>query len=238
MARSPESRRRAGGLSHATQPGSSRVEETLPRISLDAPGRPRKKASQERSRDLVEAILEAAAQLLVEKGYKGTTTTAVADRAGVSIGSFYQYFASREELFQELTRRHGRTVHPHLVEAAQRLQSGEEPPLGVLTDLLHALVAEHAGRPALMAALDRELPKAGPPETAQWQADLTAACARFLAGQLPGEPEGRMAKAWVATTLIASVARALGHHPPGDLDPGLALDAAARALAAVLDGRP
>lgn len=187
---------------------------------------------------MVETILEAAGQLLVEKGYQGATTTAIAERAGVSIGSLYQYFGTREELFQELVRRHGQTFHAPLIEAGQRLLSGKESPLAVLGDLTRAIVAAHTARPELMAALELELPKVGPPETARWQAEMTAESSRFLAAQLPGDPECRLADAWVATVMIASVARALGHNPPEGVDPQKALEAVERALAAILGGKP
>src|SRR3546814_9174202 len=59
---------------------------------------PRKLPRQERSKATVEAILIAATQVLIEDGYERATTARVAERAGVSVGSLYQYFPNKEAL--------------------------------------------------------------------------------------------------------------------------------------------
>jgi len=66
--------------------------------------RPRRKAKQDRARATVEAILEAAARVLTEHGYAAATTNRVAATAGVSIGTLYEYFSNREEVFEALIR--------------------------------------------------------------------------------------------------------------------------------------
>lgn len=67
---------------------------------------PRKRPAQRRSRDTVEAILEAAAQVLDAAGYAGLNTNAIAARAGISVGSLYQYFPNKQAICAELTRRY------------------------------------------------------------------------------------------------------------------------------------
>lgn len=62
----------------------------------------RRKPSQERSRQAVEALLEATAQVIAERGLAQTTTNHIAARAGVSVGSLYQYFANKDELLEAL----------------------------------------------------------------------------------------------------------------------------------------
>lgn len=64
----------------------------------------RKAPSQSRSRSTVEAIKQAARELLAVEGFSGnsTSTTLIAERAGVSIGSLYQYFPTREAIFLAL----------------------------------------------------------------------------------------------------------------------------------------
>jgi AcrR family transcriptional regulator len=66
----------------------------------------RKRPSQERSRELVEWIVEAAARVVQRDGYEGLTTNHIAEEAGVSIGSVYQYFPTKDAILAELTRRH------------------------------------------------------------------------------------------------------------------------------------
>jgi AcrR family transcriptional regulator len=67
---------------------------------------PRKRPSQERSRATVDSILEATAHLLVRHGFDHLTTNSVAEAAGVSIGSLYQYFPNKEALVAALIERH------------------------------------------------------------------------------------------------------------------------------------
>ncbi len=67
---------------------------------------PRKKPRQLRSQQTVAAILEATARILVDEGFKGLNTNRVAETAGVSIGSLYQYFPNKEALVLALAESH------------------------------------------------------------------------------------------------------------------------------------
>jgi len=88
-----------------------------PRFDLRA----RRDPAQERSRQTVDAIVEAAGQLLVEHGRLGVTTNAVAERAGASIGSVYQYFPNKEAIFASLQERHRDQVMPLIQHTLARL---------------------------------------------------------------------------------------------------------------------
>ena len=66
---------------------------------------PRRKPSQERSRDRVEQILDATAALLIDTAADKITTAAIAETAGVPIGSVYQYFPNKLAILAELARR-------------------------------------------------------------------------------------------------------------------------------------
>lgn len=68
--------------------------------------RPRRAARQERSQATVDAILEAATRLFAEGGLDQVNTNHIAELAGVSIGSLYQYFPSKEAILGELIDRH------------------------------------------------------------------------------------------------------------------------------------
>ena len=67
--------------------------------------RPRKKPVQGRSRVTVEAIVEAAARLFVRDGYANTTTNRIAELAGVSVGSLYEYFPNKASILLALLQR-------------------------------------------------------------------------------------------------------------------------------------
>lgn len=71
------------------------------------PGRsPRKRPQQRRSQATVEAMLDAAAGMFCERGFAGASTNTIAARAGVSIGSLYQYFPNKLALLETLRERH------------------------------------------------------------------------------------------------------------------------------------
>jgi AcrR family transcriptional regulator len=70
--------------------------------------RPRKQPTQDRSTRTVEAIVEAAIRILRHGGWAHLTTTRVADKAGISVGSLYQYFPNREAIAVEIVRQRTR----------------------------------------------------------------------------------------------------------------------------------
>jgi|SRR5665213_603504 len=117
--------------------------------------RPRKLPRQPRSEATVEAILQAAAQVFERHGYAAGTTNRIAERAGVSIGSVYQYFPNKDAILVALARQHIAegtvALQPHL----QRLSAGasfEE----VLPGIVEAMVALHALAPRLHRVLFEE----------------------------------------------------------------------------------
>jgi AcrR family transcriptional regulator len=65
----------------------------------------RRRPVQQRSAARVERMLHACAQLIDEVGYDGVTTTLIAERAGVAVGSLYQFFPDKRAVVQALTTR-------------------------------------------------------------------------------------------------------------------------------------
>ena len=103
---------------------------------------PRKSPSQDRSRQTVERILEAAARIFHEQGYAGATTNDIADEAGLSIGSLYQYFPNKDALLAALTKRHITTTTSSLADIIGRLpeDSGFDV---ILRAVVRFLVEQH-----------------------------------------------------------------------------------------------
>jgi len=97
--------------------------------------RPRKDPRQERSAATVDAIFEATIQVLLAQGPAQLTTTRVAQRAGVSVGTLYQYFPHKQALLFAALQRHLAMV-AETVEAACREQEGR-----ALSEMADALVA-------------------------------------------------------------------------------------------------
>lgn len=119
----------------------------------------RRKPRQERSVATVDALLEATAQVLLERGYERASTNAIARRAGVSIGSLYQYFAGKDMLVIELARRHYARLEATVHEALPRL--GKVPPRAWIEQVLRALVAVQRATPELTQVFAQHIPRAG-----------------------------------------------------------------------------
>jgi len=98
--------------------------------------KPRKSPVQARSIASVDAILEATIHVLLRAGKERLTTTRVAMRAGVSVGSLYQYFPNKRALLQAALQRHLDDV-TEAVERVCREQRGN-----TLRDMVRALVTE------------------------------------------------------------------------------------------------
>lgn len=87
----------------------------------------RRRAKQPRAQTTVTAILDAAAQVLVRDGYVNASTNRIAERAGVSVGSVYEYFRNKEDLFDALIQRQaGDTLSRIVAEAPAPGQPLEE----------------------------------------------------------------------------------------------------------------
>ena len=100
---------------------------------------PRKLPVQARSAASVDAILKATIQVLLKAGKERLTTTRVAMRAGVSVGTLYQYFPNKSSLLQGALRRHMDEV----TEAVERicLEQRERTLAEMATALIHAFLA-------------------------------------------------------------------------------------------------
>ena len=103
----------------------------------------RKRPVQARSRETVAAILEAAAHVFAQRGVAGFTTNHVAVRAGVSIGSVYQYFPDKDALLAALVERDMQSAHDAMLAALQRLRERELAPLPWSRALLRAWCSTH-----------------------------------------------------------------------------------------------
>lgn len=101
---------------------------------------PRRKPSQARSRQAVEAIVDASAQVLEQRGYKGATTNRIAERAGVSVGTLYQYFNNKDEIFDALIEQEAAR---YLQALGQAMPGPEIPHREAIRTLLEAAYAHH-----------------------------------------------------------------------------------------------
>ncbi|WP_084473966.1 TetR/AcrR family transcriptional regulator, partial [Deinococcus pimensis] len=119
----------------------------LPRQALS----PRRMPRQVRSRRMVAAILEAAALVFVEVGYENASTNHIAQRAGVSVGSLYQFFPNKGALLATLqaqwTERLGQALDVTLGRSEHRDLGG------IVDDVLDVHANLNASPPGLLGLL-------------------------------------------------------------------------------------
>ncbi|WP_017907031.1 TetR family transcriptional regulator [Pseudomonas asplenii] len=115
----------------------------------------RKEPQQARSNDLVAAILQAAVQVLAQEGMHRFTTTRVAERAGVSVGSVYQYFPNKAAILFRLQRDEWQQTSAMLCGI---LEDRGHPPLTRLRRLVHAFVRSECDEAAVRVALSDAAP--------------------------------------------------------------------------------
>ncbi|HUO22362.1 MAG TPA: TetR/AcrR family transcriptional regulator [Caulobacteraceae bacterium] len=127
----------------------------MPLSSSQASVTPRKTPSQSRSRATVEAVLSAAARILEEEGVAGFNTNVVAQRAGVSIGSLYQYFPGKDAIFLALMEQSSAQFSDDMVEAIDAAP-GQSLAQDVMFMLQMGLMS-HTRRPNLMRLLEGEI---------------------------------------------------------------------------------
>ncbi len=121
---------------------------------MPQPIAPRKAPRQARARATHGAILEAAAQIIAAGGLAAFNTNAVAERAGVSIGSLYQYFGNKDALMVALIHRQQES---QLASVAQAVASVEDADLATtIRVIVRAAMQHHHDNSLLASAIDHE----------------------------------------------------------------------------------
>jgi AcrR family transcriptional regulator len=118
---------------------------------------PRKQPRQERSQATVEAILTATARILVKEGFDRASTNRIAEQAGVSIGSLYQYFPSKEALVTTLMQRHIDEISNLVSGAVERLSDAPIP--AAMREIVDLMICAHAIDPQLHKVLMEQVPR-------------------------------------------------------------------------------
>ncbi|KAF1688081.1 TetR family transcriptional regulator [Pseudoxanthomonas broegbernensis] len=167
------------------------------RISL------RKQPKQARSTDLVAAILEAAVQVLATEGAPRFTTARVAEKAGVSVGSLYQYFPNKAAILFRLQSDEWRQTG-HQWKAI--LGDTARPSLERLRHLVHAFIRSECDEASVRVALDDAAPLyRDAPEARDARAEGDWAIEAFMREALPGATDElrELAGDLICTTLSA-----------------------------------
>ena len=120
---------------------------------------PRKTASQERSRLTVDALVEATARVLIKDGYDRASTNRIAAVAGVSVGSLYQYFPSKEALVAAVIDRHTQEISE--VTRKALLKAAALPIEAAAREFVSVAIDGHRVNPKLHGVLAEQIPRVG-----------------------------------------------------------------------------
>jgi AcrR family transcriptional regulator len=172
----------------------------------------RKQPKQARSTDLVSAILEAALQVLAKEGAHRFTTVRVAEKAGVSVGSLYQYFPNKAAILFRLQSDEWRQTTAMLRGI---LEDQSLPPLDRLRALVHAFIRSECEEAAVRVALDDAAPLyRDAPEAKAAKASGERAIRAFMKEVLPKAAEATRARAGdLIKTTLSTVGKEFSETP-------------------------
>ncbi|MGP0011307.1 TetR family transcriptional regulator [Pseudomonas sp.] len=172
----------------------------------------RKQPKQARSNDLVDSILQAAIQVLAKEGMRRFTTTRVAERAGVSVGSVYQYFPNKAAILFRLQSDEWRETFEMLRGI---LEDTRNPPLERLRLLVHVFIQSECDEAEVRVALDDAAPfYRNAPEAQEVRAGGKQIIEAFMREVLPEATEATRAVAGdLIKVTLSSVGKQFSESP-------------------------
>ncbi|MGY3609523.1 MULTISPECIES: TetR family transcriptional regulator [unclassified Bradyrhizobium] len=186
----------------------------------------RKQPKQVRSAELVAAILDAAVQVLAKEGAQRFTTARVAEKAGVSIGSLYQYFPSKAAILFRLQSDEWRQTSDLLRGI---LEDDQRPPRERLRTLIHAFLRSECDEAAMRVALNDAAPLyRDAPEAHEAMASGERIVQAFMRKALPEASEATRA---LAGELIMTTLTEVGRQFSETLRSSAEIDAYGDAMA-------
>jgi AcrR family transcriptional regulator len=186
----------------------------------------RKQPKQARSAELVAAILEAAVQVLAKEGAQRFTTARVAEKAGVSVGSLYQYFPNKAAILFRLQSDEWRQTTDLLRGILEDIQ---KLPLERLRTLVHAFIRSECDEAAMRVALNDAAPLyRDAPEAQEVRASGHRIFQVFMQEVLPEASEATRA---LAGDLITTTLSTVGKHFSGSPRTFAEIEAYAEAMA-------
>ncbi|HQR90961.1 MAG: TetR family transcriptional regulator [Caulobacter sp. 12-67-6] len=171
----------------------------------------RRSPRQARAEATVEAIFDATFQLLEAGGLERLTTNHIAQRAGVSIGTLYQYFGGKQEILAAMAQRRAEVARGRIAETVIAA-----PQVGSVRPIVQALMATFEGSPETRKALlDALFDRGGDAVMLHHHQAFLAAIAGKAQLNLDLSPE----QLFVLTHAVASLLRAVAAEPDLNLSP-------------------
>ena len=169
---------------------------------------PRKQPRQDRSKATVDTILAATARVILRRGFDAMTTNAVAEAAGVSIGSLYQYFPNKEALVAALIERHVEEMSGAVATKLARV--GQLPIADAVRAMIELTIRAHSVEPELHRVLTEQVPRVG--RMAKLR-EIDAITHRMVAGLLASrKPELAIEDPDMAAFVLVSAIEAITHR--------------------------
>ena len=192
---------------------------------------------QERARFTIACILKAAAEVIDEVGWARASTNRIASRAGVSIGTLYQYFADKEAILRRLVEGHHEAVHGVVSETLDQLEDPRVAVEEALREMFLALVRLHREDPVLTRVISTEVPHhVSSREDEQEAAALIDRLARLLRARQEVRVRDPLRSAHILATTTEALTRWLAHEAPHELDANLLIDDIVLMLSSYLTG--
>ncbi|AUZ20344.1 TetR family transcriptional regulator [Achromobacter xylosoxidans] len=194
----------------------------------------RKQPQQARSAELVAAILQAGAQVLAKEGAARFTTARVAEKAGVSIGSLYQYFPNKAAILYRLQTQEWQQTSDLL---RRLLEDARHAPPQRLRNLVHAFVRSECEEAVMRVALNDAAPLyRDAPEARATKEEGGRIVLAFLEEALPNASDAtRVLAGDLITHTLSAVGKQFSESPRTDVEIEAYADALADMLCAYLD---
>ncbi|MDN5006149.1 TetR/AcrR family transcriptional regulator [Bradyrhizobium sp. GCM10027634] len=171
------------------------------------PTKPRKSASQQRSRATVDALVEATARILVKDGFEKTSTNRIAEVAGVSVGSLYQYFPGKEALVAAVIDRHNEEIMA--IVRATLIEVTDMPIEKAVRRLVTVAIEAHRINPKLHRVLAEQIPRAGKLDVEAFNREVHTLMRAYLDSR---RKEMRRIDLDIATFICVSAIEAVAHN--------------------------
>jgi AcrR family transcriptional regulator len=172
------------------------------------PTNPRKNASQARSRATVDALVEATTRILVREGFEKASTNRIAEVAGVSVGSLYQYFPGKEALVAAVIDRHNAQIMT--IVRAVFVEVADMPIEKAVRRLVTVAIEAHQIDPDLHRVLAEQIPRSGRlAEVEAFNHEVHALVRAYLEGR---RKEMRKIDPGLAAFICVSAIEAVAHN--------------------------
>lgn len=194
----------------------------------------RKAPKQARAQQLVDAVLDAAVQVLMKEGAQRFTTARVADRAGVSVGSLYQYFPNKAAILFRLQSDEWRRTSSLLRSI---LEDSTAPPPVRVRRLVHAFIQSECEEAAIRTALNDAAPLyRDAPEAIAAKAENAQIFRAFLREALPAvADDARTLAGGLIKMTLSEVGSTFSETPRSETEIAAWSDALADMLGAYLE---